>query len=98
MLTNTITPDNARPTLLVFYKPGCERCDKDSATMALVRERVGDKAILKFIDGTTDQDAMRQYKVATYPTFILFKDGQEVWRDAGEKSADELVDMINRFV
>ncbi len=98
MLVNTINSDNARPTLVVFYRPGDERFDKDSAALAKVKESIGERAVLKLIDGTADQAAMREYKVATYPTFILFKDGQEVWRDAGVKSADELVDMISRFI
>lgn len=50
------------------------------------------------VDGTANQEAMRHYHVDTYPTWILFKDGQEVWHDGGLKSEGELSDMIDRML
>lgn len=41
---------------------------------------------------------MNEFNVKSFPTWILYKDGQEVWRDSGEKPALELEDMIDRFV
>ena len=50
------------------------------------------------IDGTENPDLMKEYKVDTYPTFIIFKDGQEAWRDSGVKGAGELHHLLSDFV
>lgn len=50
------------------------------------------------LDGEKHADLMRSYKLDSFPAWVLFKDGQEVWHDMGEKPASELEDMINRFI
>ena len=49
------------------------------------------------IDGDKDEALVEKFHVHSYPTFIIFKDGQEAWRDSGEKPYSELKDMIDRF-
>jgi hypothetical protein len=41
---------------------------------------------------------MASYGADSYPTWIIFKDGKEVWRNAGEKTIHELQDALRRFV
>lgn len=55
------------------------------------------KAEIFEIDGYADKDVTRKYHVHSFPTYILFKDGQECWRDGGEKPMSELTDMLHRF-
>lgn len=86
---------SAKPTLVEFYRG--ERAENPE-TITRLQGEYGDKAYVMTIDGAESQDLMATYKVATYPTFILFKDGQEVWRDGGQKSYGELSDMIRRFI
>ena len=33
---------------------------------------------------------MDKFGVKSYPTFIVYKDGKEVWRDSGEMPYNEL--------
>ena len=49
-------------------------------------------------EGEAHENLMNEFNVKSFPTWILYKDGQEVWRDSGEKPALELEDMIDRFV
>lgn len=83
------------PTLVEFYRPGKE---EDPAVINQVRDRMGGKANVMRIDGTENPDLMKEYKVDTYPTFIIFKDGQEAWRDSGVKGAGELHHLLSDFV
>lgn len=86
---------SSKPTLVEFYR-GARAEEPD--TMSRLEADFEGRAYVMTIDGAESQDLMGAYKVATYPTFILFKDGHEVWRDGGTKTYEELADMIRRFI
>lgn len=86
------------PTLVEFYAPWCPHCQRMMPVMNEVIERFKDKANVVQIDGDQNAALCETYKVRSYPTFILFKEGQEVWRDGGEKPYSELADMLHRFI
>lgn len=88
----------ARPTLVEFYSTNCPRCSEMAPIMAELKEKVGDKANVMQINGSEEPEIRKKYHVHTCPTFILFKDGQECWRDSGQKPYSELRDMIDRFI
>lgn len=85
----------ARPTLVEFGRPGK---NEDSDVMDALRDSLKGRANILTINGTESQDLMKTYKIDTYPTFVLFKDGAEAWRDSGRKSESELKDMLERFI
>lgn len=88
----------SHPTLILFTSPE----SPSDAEARSVTERISDdfkgRARVFVIDGRSNQEMMRTYHVATYPTYILFKDGQEVWHDGGNKPYHELHDMVSRFI
>lgn len=88
----------ARPTLVEFYLPACRHCVAMEPIMEKLKEYVKDKANVIQIDASENPVLAAKYKVRNVPAWILFKDNQEVWRDAGEKPESELEDMIDRFV
>lgn len=87
----------AQPTLVEFYNPACERCQAMIPVIDKLRAKVGDKANIIQVNITESQDLVEKYHVHSHPVYILFKDGQEVWRDCGVKPLSELEDMIHRF-
>lgn len=88
----------SKPLLVEFYNPDKECCRAMEQVMTELRSRVGDEANILQIDGTKSEDLMSEYKVSTYPTYILFKDGAEAWRDSGRKPVQELEHLIRRFI
>ena len=89
---------DSKPTLVEFYNPEKECCRAMDHVLDELRKSIGDKANVLQIDGTASEDLMTEYKVDTYPTFILFKDGAEAWRDSGRKPVQELEHMIRSFI
>lgn len=83
------------PTLVEFCRPGKA---EDEGVMSHLESALKDVANILTVDGTENPELMQAYKVGSYPTFILFKDGQEVWRDSGCKGFDELRHMIEKFI
>lgn len=88
---------DSRPTLLEFYADWCPHCRAMMPVVEELRERTGDAAHIIQIEGEQHEALMSKYHVDSYPTWILMKDGQEAWRDSGEKPLEELEDMLHRF-
>lgn len=90
--------DTSKPTLAEFYADWCPHCQKMMPIVAALKREIGDKAYIIQIEGDQNPDLMKKYHVDSYPTWIIFEDGQEGWRDGGEKPLSELKDMIDRFI
>lgn len=88
----------SKPTLVELYKNGCSACADMASVVAELREKLGDEANVIQVDGTQNQDLMREYKVASYPCWLLFKDGAVAWRDYGRKNFGELEHMVRDFI
>lgn len=88
----------SKPTLVEFYNPEKECCQAMTHVFDELRKRIGDRANIVQINGRESEDLMKEYKVDTYPTYILFKDGQEAWRDSGRKPVQELEHMVHSFI
>ena len=90
--------DSSRPLLLEFYADWCPHCQRMMPVVDQLRSELGDEARIIQIDGDKSPDLMRKFHAEVFPTWILFKDGEETWRDSGEKPLSELKNMIERFV
>lgn len=90
--------DSVHPTLVEIYAPWCPHCRKMMPIVEDLKEIYSGRAHIVQIDGDSNPDIAQAFKAESYPTWILYKEGEEVWRDSGEKPASELEDMIDRFV
>lgn len=63
-----------------------------------VKSRVGDKARIVKIDVDEQQALAMQYRIQAVPTLMLFKNGQQVWRQSGVVQSNELVSLIEQYV
>lgn len=86
-----------KPTLLEFYASWCYHCQRMMPVLAELKEEMGDRVNIIQIDGDDNPGIMNRFGAKSYPTYILYKEGEEVWRDSGEKPYAELADMIRRF-
>lgn len=88
----------SKPTLVEFYATWCGHCQAMAPVVDELRRFIGDRANILQIDGDADPELRDAYHIDAYPTWILFKDGQEAWRDMGRKPESELEEMIRKFV
>lgn len=89
--------NGTKPVLLEFYADWCPHCQRMMPLVAQLKDEVAGKAEVIQINGDNSPELMRKYHINSYPTWIIFKDGQEAWRDGGEKPLSELKDMIKKF-
>lgn len=84
------------PTLVEFYADWCPHCQAMMPVVAQLRERIADRAHIIQIEGEEHEALMHDFAVESFPTWILIKDGHEVWRDSGEMPLDELASQVGK--
>jgi thioredoxin 1 len=71
------------PVLVDFYADWCGPCKAMSPAIQEVGKEVEGKARVIKVNIDKNQAAAMQYSVRAVPTFIIFKQGQPVWRHSG---------------
>ena len=86
------------PVLVDFYATWCGPCKMMHPILENVKSRVGDKARIVKIDVDEQQALAMQDRIQAVPTLMLFKNGQQVWRQSGVVQSNELVSLIEQYV
>ena len=86
------------PVLVDFYATWCGPCKMMHPILENVKSRVGDKARIVKINVDEQQALAMQYRIQAVPTLMLFKNGQQVWRQSGVVQSNELVSLIEQYV
>jgi len=73
--------------LVDFGAAWCPPCKKMEPVVAEVKKMSG--VTVRYVDGGANADLLNVYQVDALPTFILYKDGKEVWRKQGIVSLEE---------
>lgn len=88
---------NSAPKVLVeFYASWCPHCQRMMPIVADVKEKESGKVAVYQYDVDKYPTLTDENDVESYPTFILYKNGEEVWRSAGEMPESELVSQLNK--
>ncbi len=85
-----------KPVLIDFSAEWCGPCKMMAPVLQQVKKKVGDNASIVKIDVDRNPQISAQFKIRGVPTFILFKDGEQVWRQSGMQSADFLENLLNQ--
>lgn len=86
---------SAFPVVLVdFGAVWCPPCKKMEPVMDSLQKELKNKFKLTNIDGGINTDIMKELNVTVLPTFILYKNGKEVWRKEGLVEKAEFVRVI----
>ena len=87
-----------RPTMLMFYSKNDKSSREEMPVEGAAAGEMSGKAHFFQIDGDFDTMLRDKYNVKGYPTFVLIRDGQEVWRNEGRLTFAEIRNMVNKFV
>lgn len=86
------------PVLVDFYATWCGPCKMMGPILEDVAGQIEGKAKIIKVDVDKNQQAAAAYQVRGVPTLILFKNGQQIWRQSGVVQANDLVSLINQNV
>jgi len=82
------------PILLDFHATWCGPCRAMSPVLVDLKAELGDRVRILKIDVDQHTDLAVRLKVMGVPTFMLYRNGQELWRQAGVMTKKSLQHVI----
>ena len=83
------------PTLVDFTATWCGPCKAMAPVLEQLASKVGEKARIIKIDVDKNQALSEKMKIQGVPTFILYKNGEIIWRQSGMQSLNQLETLID---
>lgn len=88
---------NSAPTVMVeFFATWCPHCQRMMPVVEQVKELIGNKASVVQLDIDENQEPAQEAGADSVPTFIIYRDGREVWRQSGEMDGDFLLSVLEK--
>lgn len=85
-------------TLIEFYATWCPHCQRMMPYVAEIKEILQGKADVHQLDVDKNGDLCDREGVESYPTFIIYKDGKEMWRESGEMDPKVLLSKVESYL
>ena len=83
------------PLVLVdFYASWCQPCKVMHPVLEQLKAQLGDKIRILKLDVDKNEALAAQYNVQSVPTLMLFKQGQQTWRQSGAMPLSNLLQVI----
>jgi thioredoxin 1 len=79
------------PVLLNFFTEWDEDCQMVHPILKDVAAAMGDRAKVVKIDVDKNQELAEALRVKSLPTFVIYKNGEMVWRKSGFMEANDLL-------
>lgn len=87
------------PAVLVeFYASWCPHCQRMMPVVEQIKILLEGSADVYQFEIDENRELADAQKVESIPTFIVYKDGKEMWRRSGEIDADVLLSEVRRYI
>lgn len=83
-------------TLVDIGATWCPPCRKMEPVLNQLQQELPGKFTLLKVDAGIHTDVVKQVKATEFPTFIMYKNGKELWRKQGIVELEELKREINK--
>lgn len=85
------------PVLIDFYTDWCGSCQTMLPVLEKLQNKLGSAFSLLQINTDKHSQIAAQFNIKNVPTFILMKNGKELWRKVGLVSRKELEKQIQNY-
>ena len=84
--------------LIEFYATWCPHCKRMAPIVDQVKELLDGRANVVQLDIDRNQEAADASEVSGVPTFIVYKEGREIWRHSGEIDGNDLLNKVESYI
>lgn len=84
--------------LVEFYATWCPHCKRMAPIVDQVKELLDGRANVVQLDIDRNQEAADASEVSGVPTFIVYKEGREMWRHSGEIDGNDLLNKVESYI
>lgn len=89
--------NSPKPVLVDFFATWCGPCKMLAPILKEVKDELGENISIIKIDVDKNQPLAAQYQVRGVPTMMLFQNGNQLWRQSGVISKQEIVKIIQNI-
>jgi len=86
-----------KPVLVDFFATWCGPCKYQGPILEELASAIGDEARIIKIDIDRNQSVAAKYNVRSVPTLMIFKNGEVMWKEAGVKEKEQLIQLLRSF-
>ena len=87
-----------QPTLVDFHADWCGPCKMLAPILKEVKHELKDSIKIVKIDVDKNQVIASKYQVRGVPTMILFKNGNQLWRQSGVVQKNDILSTIKQYL
>lgn len=85
-------------TLVDFFATWCGPCKTMHPVLERLKEMSGDSVRILKLDVEKNNALVSRYDVRSVPTFLLFKNGDVVWRQSGTLELNDFKLLVDRYL
>lgn len=87
------------PVVMVeFFASWCPHCQRMMPIVAQIKELLQGQVDIYQFDIDQNAELAAQEGANSVPTFIVYRDGKEVWRESGEIDGQVLLSKIQSYI
>jgi len=83
-----------RPVIVDFHALWCGPCKAQSPILKEIADEMGERIKVIKIDVDQNEELARQYNIQSVPTLMIFKNGEEKYRQSGVHTKPQLMNIL----